>query len=133
MPEVREKEVHKSLLKLKGEKTISIGKTEILVSLNPVDVHGVGRPDHILWFESTMKIFGQSLELRIPIPIEDEKNGIDEAIEDLNAFVERKKYNIEIPMLVISEAGYAKREELRNFPTKFLISQIPVRRLKTTS
>ena len=69
MPEVREKDVHKSLLKLKGEQAISIGRTEMLISLNPLDVHKVGRPDHILWFESTMKMFGQSLSLKIPIPI----------------------------------------------------------------
>ncbi|MHA1169963.1 MAG: hypothetical protein ACTSRU_19210 [Candidatus Hodarchaeales archaeon] len=130
MPEVREQDVYKALLKSKGEGQTKVGKTEIRISLNPVDIHSIGRPDNILWFESTFEIFGQSLRISIPIPIEAEKNGIDDAIEDLDGFVERKKYYIEIPMLVIAEAGYAKREEIRSFPTKFLVSQIPIRRLK---
>lgn len=130
MPEVREEEVYKALLKSKGKGQIKIGKTEVHVSLNPVDVHKIGRPDVILWFESVINILGQSLKLRIPIPIEAEKNGIDEAMEDLDAFVGRKQYHIEMPMLVIAESGYAKREELRNVPIKFLINQIPIRRLK---
>jgi len=133
MPEVKEEDVFKALLLVKGEGRIKIAKTDVHIALNPIDVHVVGRPDSILWFESSFTIFGQNLSLKVPIPIEAEKNGIDEAIEDLDAFVERRKYLTEIPMLVVAEAGYRKREEHRNIPTRILISQVPVRRLKNTT
>jgi len=132
MPEVREEKVYAALLGYKGEGRIKIGNTEVRVSLNPIDVHNIGRPDSILWVEVSLTLFGQNLKLRVPLPIEAEKNGIDDAIEDLDAFVERKRYPIEIPMVVVAEAGYDRREELRNLSAKFMISQVPVRRLKST-
>ena len=130
MPEVREEDVYNALLKFKGEGTIKIGKAEIHLSLTPIDVHTIGRPDSILWLEVSLRLFGQNLKLRVPVPIEAEKNGIDDAMEDLEGFVKRGKYLIEVPMLVIAEAGYGKREERRNFPVEFTITQVPVRRLK---
>ncbi|GAI29070.1 unnamed protein product, partial [marine sediment metagenome] len=93
-------------------------------------VHKHDRPDSILWVDILLRLFGQEFKLRIPIPIEGEKNSIDDAMEDLDEFVKRKKYPVEIPMLVITEAGYAKRREYRDFPTKFMMTQFPVRRLK---
>jgi len=83
-----------------------------------------------LWIEITLKIFGQKFEVRLPISIEGEKPGLREAIEDLNAFVERGHYLIEMPMIVVSEAGYDKKGAMKKFPTKFTVKQIPIRRLK---
>lgn len=130
MPEVREEEIYEALLKFKGEGKIVIGKAEALLSLIPQDTHKHDRPDSILWVDILLRLFGQEFRLRIPIPIEGEKNSIDDAMEDLDEFVKRKRYLIEIPVLVITEAGYAKREEHRDFPTRFMMTQFPVRRLK---
>ncbi len=130
MPEVREEEIYEALLRFRGEKKVVIGKAEALLSLTPQDTHKHDRPDSILWVDILLRLFGQELKLRIPIPVEGEKNSIDDAMEDLDEFVKRKRYPIEIPMLVITEAGYAKREEHRDFPTRFMMTQFPVRRLK---
>ena len=130
MPEVREKGIYRALLKYKGEGKMVIGKTEVLLSLTPQDTHQRDRPDSILWVDILLGLFGQEFKLRIPIPIEGEKNSIDDAMEDLDEFVKRRKYPVEIPMPVITEAGYAKREEFRDFPTKFIMTQVPIRRLK---
>lgn len=130
MPEVREEDVYNALLKFKGEEKIKIGQAEIVLSLDPVDIHNFDRPDSILWVDISLKLFGQNLKLKVPIPVEAEKQGIGDAMEDLEAFIKREKYPIEMPMLVIAEAGYEKREERRTFPVKFRIIQIPVRRLK---
>lgn len=130
MPEVREDEVYNALLKFKGDGKVKIGQAEITLSLSPVDVHNIDRPDSILWIDISLRLFGQNLKLKVPVPVEAEKHGIDDAIEDLEDFIKREKYPIEIPMLVIAEAGYEKREERRAFPVKFMLTQIPVRRLK---
>ena len=130
MPEVKESEIYNALLKYKGTKTFKIGNADVIFSLNPRDTHKKDRPDSILWIEMTLKIFGQKFEFRLPIPIEGEKRGLREAIEDLNAFVERGHYLIEMPMIVVSEAGYDKKEVMKKFPTKFTVKQIPIRRLK---
>lgn len=130
MPEVREREIYKALLKYKGGGKMVIGKTQVLLSLAPEDTHKHDRPDSILWVDILLRLFGQEFKIRIPIPIEGEKNSIDDAIEDLDEFVKRRKYPAEIPMLVITEAGYAKRKEYRDLPTKFIMTQVPVRRLK---
>ncbi len=130
MPEVRERDVYNALLKFKGEGSIEIGEAEIRLSLAPVDVHTVGRPDSILWLEVSLGLFGQDLKLRIPVPIEAEKNGIADAMDDLEGFVARGQYIAEIPMLVVAEAGYGRREVRRDFPVEFTLTQIPVRRLK---
>lgn len=129
MPQVKEEDIYNALLKLKGEKSVRIGKAEITLSLIPEDIHKIDRPDTILWFNISLKIFGQNLRLRVPVPVEGEKHGINDAMEDLEEFIKREKYPIEIPMLVIAEAGYEKREERRTFPVKFKITQIPLRRL----
>jgi hypothetical protein len=130
MPEVKEKDIYRALLKFKGEKEFKIGKAKINLSLIPEDIHKFDRPDSLLWIDISLRLFEQNLKLKVPVPIECEKHGIDGAIEDLEEFIRRGKYPIEIPMLVIAEAGYGKREERRAFPVKFMITQTPVRRLK---
>jgi len=130
MPEVKESVIYNALLKYKGTGTIKIGNAEVILSLNPKDTHKKDRPDSILWIEITLKLFGQKFNVKLPLPIEGEKPGLKDAIEDLDAFVEREHYIIEIPMVVVSEAGYDKKEVMKKFPTKFTIKQIPIRRLK---
>jgi hypothetical protein len=130
MPEVKEDDIYNALLRFKGENKAKIGAAEILLSLVPEDIHKFDRPDSILWVNISLKIFGQILKIRLPIPVEGEKHAI-EAQKDLEEFVKREKYLIEVPMLVIAEAGYRRREEPpKLFPVKFTITQIPVRRLR---
>lgn len=130
MPEIKESEIYNALLKYKGKKTLKIGDAEVILSLNPRDIHKKDRPDSILWIEMTLKLFGQKFDVRLPIPIEGEKIGLKDAIEDLDAFVERERYIIEIPMIVVSEAGYDKKEVMKKFPTRFTVKQIPIRRIR---
>ena len=130
MPEVKENDIYGALLRFKGEKRGNIGKAEIVLSLTPEDIHKFERPDSVLWINISLKIFEQNLKVRIPVPVEAEKRGIDDAMEDLEEFIKRGKYPIELPMLVIAEAGYGKREERRTFPVRFMVTQVPIRRLK---
>jgi len=132
MVEVSEKEVYKNLLKYKGKGKVNVGETEVGVALNPVDIHEVDSPDCLLWVEIFLRVFSQDLKLRIPIPVEAEKGGIyGGALEDLKKFVERGRYPIEVPMLVIAEAGYDSKEQPETFPVRFAVSQVPIRLLKS--
>jgi hypothetical protein len=130
VPEVKEERVYDALLRYKGKGKTQIADTEIGLSLNPIDIHGADSPDCVLWIDISLRIFGQDLKLRVPIPVEAEKGGIfGGALEDLRKFVEREKYPIELPMLVIAEAGYNAKQERVSFPVRVAISQIPVRLL----
>ena len=131
MPGVSEKNIYNALLRYKGSGKIDIEGTEVSLSLNPIDIHGSDSPDCLLWMEISLRLFGQNLKLKIPIPVEAEKGGIHGgALEDLKKFVERGKYPIELPMLVIADCGFDTMEQKENFPVKFTISQIPVRLLE---
>jgi hypothetical protein len=131
MPEVDEKKIFDSLIKYKGTRKFNIEDTEISLSLNPIDIHEIDSPDFLLWIDMSLKLFGQDVKLRVPIPIEAEKGGIyGGALEDLKKFIERGKYPIEIPMLVIAEAGYDTKGQNESFPARFVINQIPVRLLE---
>src|SRR4030042_972483 len=79
MPEVREEEIYNALLKFRGEGKVLIVKAEALLSLIPQDTHKRDRPDTILWVDITLRLFGQEFNVRIPIPIEGEKNNSDAA------------------------------------------------------
>jgi len=86
-------------------------------------------PDCILWFNAAVKIFAQELRIRIPIPIEAEKAGLEAAVEDLDKFCKRGHFPAEIPMLVVAEEGYSSLKKTSNMLTDFRIKQIPVRLL----
>ena len=130
MPEVTEKRVHAALLRYKGKGETNIQGARINVSLDPEDIHTFDSPDSLLWISVSLRLFGQDLRLKVPIPVEAEKGGIfGGALEDLDKFVERKKYVLEIPMLVIAEAGYNSKVENGTLPVKFTVRQIPVRLL----
>lgn len=132
MAEVNEEKLYNSLLKFKGDKQISIGEAEVDVSINPIDIHNIDSPDYLLWINLSIKLYGQELKVRVPIPVEAEKGGIyGGALEDLKKFVERKKYTIELPMLVIAESGFQTREQKEIFPVRFTINQIPIRLLES--
>ena len=128
MPEVNENKIFNALLNYKGAKTLKINEAEIDISLNPVDIHNVDSPDFLIWIDMSVKVFGQDLRVRFPIPVEAEKGGIrGGALEDLRKFIERGNYPIEIPMLVISESGFETKKLRETFIVDFTLSQIPVR------
>jgi hypothetical protein len=133
MPEVRERDVCNALLRYKGSGKINIGEAEISISLTPVDNHNADSPDCLLWVDLSLKLFGQDLKLKIPIPVEAEKIGLNCAIEDLEKLIEREKFPIEMPMLVIAESGFDNSERKGVFPVRFVINQIPIRLLKEKS
>ena len=85
---------------------MTIGNTEVCVLLNPEDSRAAGRSDCILWVEFSLTLFDQDVKLKAPLPVEAEKNGINDAMEDLDAFVRPAKHPLEIPMIVVAEAGY---------------------------
>jgi len=131
VPEVNEKKVYDVLLRYKGEGKIEIEDADISLSLNPIDIHDIDSPDCLLWIDISLRLFGQDLKLKVPIPIEAEKGGIyGGALEDLKKFIERGRYPIELPMLVIAEAGFDTKKQNETFPVRVTINQIPVRLVK---
>jgi len=81
-------------------------------------------PDFILKINLKINIFNRCFDIVLPIPIELEKAGIDLALEDLKKLVEREKYYIRMPMLVISKILSKERKVLVKFPTEFNIKQL---------
>lgn len=131
MPDVSEDDVYDALLKTcEGKTEFTLRRTHIVFSLSPMDIHNSDSPDFILWVDVSMKIFGQDLNLRIPLPVEAEKGGIyGGALEDLQKYIEREHYKIELPMLVVSESGYENKEEKAKISTRIQITQVPIRAL----
>ena len=130
MPDVEEQKVFSALLKYQLQESISIEDVTVNLRFRPVDNHAGDSPDFLLWVEVDFELFGQRVKVAVPIPIEAEKGGISGgAMEDLRKLVDRRKHLIQVPMIVVSEAGYASKDQVEMFPTKFTIMQIPIRRI----
>jgi hypothetical protein len=130
MPDVDESKVFDALLKYRLEGRIESGHVSVQIRLRPIDNHAGDSPDFLLWVEVQFELFGQPIQISVPIPVEAEKGGIyGGALEDLRKFVERRKHVIQVPMVVVSEAGYDSKEQEELCATKFSIIQVPVRRL----
>jgi hypothetical protein len=128
MPRVDESRVFNALLsyRLSGE-MVSEGHS-IHVKIEPDDTHAGDSPDFLLWVEVSLKLFGQFMRVRVPVPIEAEKGGIDGgALDDLRKFIDRRRCKVQLPMLVIAESGYDERLTERDLPADVTIVQIPVR------
>lgn len=131
MVKVNEEYVYSALLKYAGKsKPIKVGDAEVKVCLHPQDIHLRDSPDFILWLEVSLTLFAQDLTVRVPIPIEAEAGGLVQALDDLKKFIERGKYPILLPMLVVATKGFMDTEEVNKLPVKFFIKQIPERLLK---
>lgn len=131
MVRLDEKEVYNALLECAGKgEPFKVGKAEVQVRLNPQDTHIGDSPDFVLWLTVSIGIFAQNLRVRIPIPIEAESRGIKYALEDLEKLVEREKFPIELPMLVVASQGYDNKERTAKLPVHFKIKQIPSRLLE---
>ena len=130
MPDVDEKSVFDALLKYRLHETISAAGTEVEIQFRPVDNRVADSPDFLLWVDISFELFGQPVKISVPVPVEAEKGGIyGGALEDLRKLVERRRHLVEIPMIVVSEAGYASKEQVEMLATRFSITQVPVRRL----
>ena len=131
MANVEESKVFNSLLSLRTSGTVSLGGREISIKIEPVDNHLGDSPDFFLWLEVELTVFSQHFRVRVPIPVEAEKGGIyGGAIEDLDKFTARARHPIELPMLVVAEAGYDVRQERRELPAIVTMMQIPLRALE---
>ena len=131
MPVVDENYIYQSLLNYRGESHVELGATDISISLNPIDNHVQDSPDFLLWINISFKVFGQQLDLKVPIPIEAEKGGIGGgALEDLQKMIERKRHLMKLPMLVIAESEFDKKTRNEAFPSEISIHQIPIRSVK---
>jgi len=88
-------------------------------------------PDFVLKMKFTLLLLSQKFEIEIPIPIELEKIGINPfhkgmgAFIDLEKFVKREKFNMVLPMLVISNKKIITFDEEMKLKTIFKIKQIP--------
>jgi len=130
MPKVDEQKVYSELLKYRLDGRVTSEHASIQLRLRPVDNHAGDSPDFLLWVELEFDLFSQPVKLAIPIPVEAEKGGIaGGALDDLRKFVDRRKHVIQIPMIVVSEAGYDTKQQTEQCETRFTIHQVPVRRL----
>lgn len=87
-------------------------------------------PDFVLKIKLKMNIFSQDFDIEVPLPIEIEKVGIGLAKDDLKKFVEREKFELILPMLIVSEKEIASQEEERKLKTILKLKQIPEREVK---
>ncbi|OYT28496.1 MAG: hypothetical protein B6U95_04015 [Thermofilum sp. ex4484_82] len=124
---MRENEFYDILLKEKENAKISVTLEgmEIIPNYKLKD-----SPDFVLKIRLKLSLLSQTFEIEIPIPIELEKSGIDEALVDLQKFIERERFSLTLPMLIVSDKKIAKREEERKIKTKFKLRQIPYRLIK---
>lgn len=130
MPKVDEQKVYGELLKYRLEGEVASEHTSVRVRFRPVDNHAGDSPDFLLWVELEFELFNQPVKLAVPIPVEAEKGGIaGGAMDDLRKFVERGRHAIQLPMLVVSEAGYDSRQQVEHCATEVTIHQVPVRRI----
>jgi hypothetical protein len=84
-------------------------------------------PDFVLKIKLKIAIFSQNFGMEIPIPIELEKVGINEALKDLDKFVEREKFKPILPMLIVAEKKICNQEKEKLVKTTFKLKQIPER------
>src|SRR5688500_16205780 len=128
MPPVDESKVFNALLALRGGGIVQLGDQQLLVEVEPIDNHSGDSPDFLLWIKLTFAIFGQHVQVRLPIPVEAEKGGIDGgALDDLTKFLERRRHLFQVPMLVVAESGYDERTQECDVPTVITILQVPMR------
>lgn len=87
-------------------------------------------PDFVLKIRLKLLLLSQTFEMEIPMPIELEKVGIDEALTDLRKFIERGKFGLILPMFIISDRQVITQEKEEKLKTIFKLKQIPYRLIK---
>lgn len=119
---IKEDELYNILLKEKNKINIILEDIEIVPNYKLRD-----SPDFVLRVRLRLSLFSQDFEIEIPLPLELEKVGIPQALEDLQKFIEREKFSLILPMLVISDKEIASQENEEKIKVRFKIRQIPNR------
>jgi hypothetical protein len=124
---MKEDEFYNILLrkKEKGEINVALENIEIIPNYKLTD-----SPDFVLKIRLKLSLLSQTFEVEIPIPIEIEKVGIDEALIDLQKFIEREKFGLILPMFIVSEKRILTQEKEEKMKTMFKLRQIPYRMVK---
>lgn len=124
---ITEDDFYNILLKEKEKSDIKIvtEKIEVIPNYKLKD-----SPDFVLKIKLKMSIFSQNLDIEVPIPVELEKVGMREALKDLRKFIGREKFELIIPMLIVSEKKILSQEEEGKLKTRLKLKQIPEREVK---
>ena len=124
---IKENEFYSILLKEKSKGALKVTTEAINIIPN---YQLKDSPDFVLMIRLKVEMFSCQYTLEIPFPVELEKVGIEKALDDLWKFVSRKKYEITLPMLVVSEKTVLSDEKRGELTTSFNIAQIPERYVK---
>ena len=124
---IKEDELYNKLLKLKeeGKINITLKDIEIIPNYKLKD-----SPDFVLKVILRLSLPFQDFRMEIPLPLELEKAGVPNALEDLQKFIEREKFSLILPMLVVSDKNILSQEKEEKIKVKFEIKQIPYRLIK---
>ena len=121
---IKEDELYNKLLKLKEEGKINIALKDIEIIPN---YKLKDSPDFVLKVILKLSLPFQDFKMEIPLPLELEKTGVPNALEDLQKFIEREKFCLILPMLVVSDKNILSQEKEEKIKVKFEIKQIPYR------
>ena len=121
---IKEDELYNKLLKLKEEGKINIALKDIEIIPN---YKLKDSPDFVLKVILRLSLPFQDFKMEIPLPLELEKTGVSNALEDLQKFIEREKFSLILPMLVVSDKNILSQEKEEKIKVKFEIKQIPYR------
>lgn len=138
MSERNEMDFHRKLKVVEGkyEAKTDWGKITITLEAIPNYAGGKGRPDEILVVGVEFAILGTDVKSSIPVLIELEKAGFNDAVIDLNEFCDRstsgeQSSHLEIPMIVIGGDSYKKLpSQERKLTAHFSLTQVPKRMVK---
>ena len=124
---MKEDELYGVLLREKKNNKINITLEDIEIIPN---YKLKDSPDFVLKIRLKLSLLSQDFEMEIPLPLELEKVGIDQALLDLQKFIEREQFSLTLPMLIISDKKIVTQEEERKIKTIFKLRQIPHRLVK---
>lgn len=124
---ITEDEFYNILLKEKEKNNIKVITKDIEIIPN---YKLKDSPDFVLIIKLRMNIFSQDFNIEVPLPIEIEKVGLNKAKDDLEKFVNREKFELILPMLIVSEKEILTEEKPRKLKTTFKLKQIPERAVK---
>lgn len=124
---ITEDEFYNILLKEKEKNNIKVITKDIEIIPN---YKLKDSPDFVFIIKLRMNIFSQDFNIEVPLPIEIEKVGLNKAKDDLEKFVNREKFELILPMLIVSEKEILTEEKPRKLKTIFKLKQIPERAVK---
>lgn len=119
---IKEDKVYTILLKEKSKISIALKDLEIIPNYKLKD-----SPDFILRIILKLSLLSQDFRIEIPLPLEVEKSGISQALEDLKKFIKKEKFVLILPMLVISNKKILTQRREEKMKVIFKIRQIPCR------